>query len=384
MMANDKQFRIVYCTPALYMAGGVERVLTLKANYFADVFGYNITIILTEGKDKPLFYPLSEKIKVINLDVNFEELWTCSFLKKIYVYLKKQRIYKKKLTDELIRIHPDITISLLRREINFLTRIHDGSKKIGEMHINRANYRNFDKTQSNFIKLFFSKLWMNSLLSKLKQLNQLVVLTEMDKLAWEELDNVIAIPNPLPFSSPDKSAQSNKQVIVVGRYCHEKGYDYLLQAWAKVQMACPDWQLTVFGDGDRIVYEKMLDDLHIDRTRCILNGRTLDIQSEYVRSSLAVCSSRFEGFGLSIVEAMACGLPVVSFDCPWGPRSIISNNEDGVLVDNGNIEILAKYMILLMKDDVTRKTMAENAVKNVQRYKLEQIAQQWKLLFERL
>ena len=130
------------------------------------------------------------------------------------------------------------------------------------------------------------------------------------------------------------------------------------------------------------MYEKMLDDLHIDRTRCLLNGRTSDIQSEYVRSSLAVCCSRFEGFGLFIIEAMACGLPVVSFDCPWGPRSIISNNEDGVLVDNGNIEILAKYMILLMKDDVTRKTMAENAIKNVQRYKLEQIAQQWKLLFE--
>ena len=97
------------------MAGGVERVLTLKANYFVEHFDYDITIILTEGKGRPLFYPLSERINVINLDVNFEELWDCSFVKKIIIYLKKQRIYKKRLTAELIRIRPDITISLLRR-----------------------------------------------------------------------------------------------------------------------------------------------------------------------------------------------------------------------------------------------------------------------------
>ena len=142
-MSTDKCYKIVYCTPALYMAGGVERVLTLKANYFADKFDYDITIILTEGKGKPLFYPLSDKINIINLDINFEELWTCSFLKKIYIYIKKQRIFKKKLTAELMRIRPDITISLLRREINFFINIKDGSKKIGEIHVNRANYRNF-------------------------------------------------------------------------------------------------------------------------------------------------------------------------------------------------------------------------------------------------
>ena len=84
--------KIVYLTPALYMAGGVERVLTLKANYFAEHFGYDITIILTDGNGKPLFYPLSNKIQVINLNIGFEELWTCSFIKKILVYLNNSRI----------------------------------------------------------------------------------------------------------------------------------------------------------------------------------------------------------------------------------------------------------------------------------------------------
>lgn len=129
---NETPMRIVYCTPALYMAGGVERVLTLKANYFAEHFGYNITIILTEGKDKPLFYPLSSKVNIINLDIGFEELWNCTFAKKIFVYLRKQRLYKKKLRNELMQLRPDITVSLLRREINFITSIKD---EIGRAHV---------------------------------------------------------------------------------------------------------------------------------------------------------------------------------------------------------------------------------------------------------
>ena len=148
----DAPLKLVYLTPALYMAGGVERVLTLKANYFAEHFGYDVTIVLTEGKGKPLFYPLSDKIKIINLDINFEELWTCSFVKKIIVYLKKQRQYKQKLSAILMDIRADITISLLRREINFINDIPDGSRKIGELHVNRANYRNFEANESNLVK----------------------------------------------------------------------------------------------------------------------------------------------------------------------------------------------------------------------------------------
>lgn len=381
---DGKRYKIVYCTPALYMAGGVERVLTLKVNYFAEQFGYDITIILTEGKNTPFFYPLSEKVKVINLNIGFEELWSCTFIKKLFIYLKKQRQYKKLLTRELLRIRPDITISLLRREINFLNEVKDGSKKVGEIHINRANYRNFNKSQTNVLKDLFAKYWMHNLVSKLKCLDRLVVLTENDKKAWIELNNVEVIPNPLSFNPSTTSSQTEKRVIAVGRYCHEKGYDYLLQAWAKVQYVCPDWQLVIFGDGNRKEYEQMIINLQIDSTRCILNGRTSDIQSEYLKSSLAVCSSRFEGFGLSIVEAMSCGLPVVSFDCPWGPRSIISNYEDGILVEKENTSKLAECMISLIQNKEKRILMSRTAVKNVQRFDIQHIAQKWKSLFEEI
>lgn len=378
----SKQFRIVYCTPALYFAGGMERVLTMKANYFAEHFGYDVTIILTDGKEKPIFYPLSDKVKVINLDIGFEELWTCSFLKKIFFYLKKQHLYKKLLNRELMRIRPDITVSMLRREINFINDIQDGSKKIGEIHINRANFRNFEG--NNALKNLFSKFWMNSLLSKLQRLDRFVVLTEKDKEAWVELKNVCVIPNPLSFTSTRRSTLSEKRIIAVGRYCHEKGYDLLLKAWVIVQNRTTDWRLEIFGEGDRTQYEEMVDTLNLDRHRCILNGRSSKIQDEFLNSSLSVCSSKFEGFGLVITEAMACGLPVVSFDCPWGPRAIISDGEDGMLVENGNVDKLAEALVLMIQNPKQRKAMADKAIENVQRFSIDQIAGQWKSLFESL
>ena len=381
MPETTSKLKIVCLTPALYMAGGVERVLTLKANYFAEHFGYDISIILTEGKDKPLFYPLSEKVRIINLNIGFEELWTCSFLKKIVVYLKKQRQYRKMVEQELMRLRPDITISLLRREINFLTSIKDGSKKIGELHVNRANYRNYNTEKVGLIKRLFARWWSYSLLQKLRKLDRLVVLTEKDREAWTELDNVVALPDPLPFVPSSVSPLSKKRVVAIARYSHEKGIDLLLKAWAIAEKKVEDWQLEIFGDGDKTSFEQLIDTLGIDRTRCWLNGRTDDVEQEYLNSSLFVLSSRFEGFGMVIVEAMACGLPVVAFDCPCGPRSIISDGEDGLLVENGNVEALADALSRLMGDEVLRQSMAEKAIVNVKRFEIETIANQWLHVF---
>lgn len=381
---GSRQYKIVFCTPALYMAGGVERVLTLKANYFAEHFGYNVTIILTEGKDKPLFYPLSDKVKVVNLNIGFEELWTCSFIKKIFVYLKKQRIYKELLKQELMRIRPDITISLLRREINFLNSIKDGSKKVGELHVNRSNYRNFEQDDTNFLKNLFSQLWMSNLVSNLKRLDKFVVLTEEDHQNWPELDNVVVIPDPLTFSSSTYSPLTEKRVIAVGRYVYQKGFDLLLKSWAIVEKKCPDWMLTIIGQGERLQYDTLIDELNLDRKRCKLLGPTERIQKEYISSSFLVMSSRFEGFGMVLVEAMSCGLPVISFDCPCGPKDIIQNHIDGILVEKGNIEKLAEAIIWMIQHPEKCKVMATKAVDNVQRFKIGQIAEQWKSLFESL
>jgi len=381
---ENNTYSIVYCTPALYMAGGVERVLTLKANYFVEHFGYDITIILTEGKDKPLYYPLSDKVKVINLDINFEELWTCSFCKKILLYLQKQYQFKKKLTAELVRIRPDITVSLLRREINFITKIKDGSKKIGELHVNRANYRNFEAGESNFVKRLFSKFWMRSLVMHLKELDRFVVLTEEDKLNWKELEHVDVIPDPLAFQTDMVSQLNSKRVIAVGRYVYQKGFDLLLRAWAKVERKRSDWEIVIYGQGNREPYENLIDQLGLDRSRCHLYGPTNDIMREYLNSSIFVFSSRFEGFGMVLIEAMACGLPCVSFDCPCGPKDIISDQQDGLLVPNGDINKMADKLTGLMTHSNDIERMSKAALKKAESYSIDTISQRWKKMFDTL
>lgn len=381
---KQRPLKIVYLTPALYMAGGVERVLTLKANYFVEHFGYDITIILTEGKDKPLAYTLSDKIKVVNLDVNFEELWTCSFLKKVFVYLRKQRQYKRKLKAELMRIRPDITDTLLRREINFITQIKDGSKKIGELHVNRANYRNFEANDTNWVKQLFAKYWMRNLISHLKQLDKFIVLTEEDKSAWTELDNVVAIHNPVSFKPVSVSPLTEKRMIAVGRYAYQKGFDMLLRAWKKVETQCPDWKLVVYGDGDRAPYQQLLEELGIDANRCHLNAPTNQIQQEYVNSSIFVVSSRFEGLSMALLEASACGLPIVSFACPCGPRDLITDGVDGLLVEKENVDALADSLVKVMSSAELRKAMGSAILTKAELFKIEHIATQWKQLFESL
>ncbi len=384
MPETANKLKLVYITPALYMAGGVERVLTLKANYFAEHFGFDITIILTEGKGKPLFYPLSETIKVVNLDVNFEELWDCSFVKKCFVYLKKQREYKRKLTAELMRIRPDVTDSLLRREINFITGIRDGSKKIGELHVNRFNYRNFEANDTNWLKDLFAKFWMRNLVSALKKLDRFVVLTEEDKQSWTELDNVVSIYNPVSFTNMMVTPLVNKRVIAVGRYAYQKGYDLLLQAWKLVESQCLDWELVVFGDGDRTEYERQMCNLGIDSTRCHLNGPTNQIQIEYTNSSVFVVSSRFEGLSMALLEAVASGLPIVSFACPCGPLDIITDGVDGLLVEKENVKDLADSLVKVMSSSELRQKMSAAIQKKAETFRIENIAAQWKQLFESL
>lgn len=381
---SEKKYKIVYCTPSLYTAGGVERVLTLKANYFAESFGYDVTIITTDGNDKPSFFPLSDKVNVINLEINYDELWHRSFIMRVFLYLLKQRKYKLLLSKELYRIHPDITISTLRREINFINDISDGSKKVGEIHINRAHYRNFTPNRSNFFRRLFAKCWMHGLVDKVKRLDRFVVLTEYDRQAWQEISGVEVIPNPLPFYPDLNRCVRQKRIIVVGRYFNEKGYDLLLQAWAKIELVDKEWVLDIYGDGNKAYYERIAMGLGLDKKRCRLNDKISDVQAEYMKSSLFVCSSRFEGFGMGIIEAMACGLPVVAFDCLWGPRSIIRNGEDGLLVERGNVDKLANVILSLIQAPDLLLKMGRSARKNVRRFDIKLIAEKWEILFDDL
>jgi glycosyltransferase involved in cell wall biosynthesis len=223
---------------------------------------------------------------------------------------------------------------------------------------------------------------MYGLVKKIKKLDRFVVLTEYDRQAWQDIPRVDVIPNPLPFYPGINDKPRRKRVIAVGRYFDEKGYDMLLRAWAIVEKECKEWELDIYGDGNKTYYEKLSSSLGLDKRRFRLNGSVSNVQDEYLDSSVFVCTSRFEGFGMGIIEAMACGLPVVAFDCLWGPRSIISNGEDGVLVENGNVEKFAEAILSLINNPEKLLMMSNNAHKNVWRFNIEGIALKWKKLFD--
>ena len=381
---NQRKYKICYCAPAIYSAGGVERVVSVKASFFAEVYHYDVTIIVTEGKKRDCFFPLSDKVKVVNLNLGFEELWKVPFIKKVFLYLKKQYKYRRMLRVELLRIQPDITISVLRREINFINSIPDGSHKIGELHVNRSNYRNFTSRDSNFVKRLFARFWMNDLLKHLQKLDRMVVLTEDAKKDWPELSNVTLIPDPIPFKVDQVSTLSSKRVVSIGRYAYEKGNDLLLKAWAKVEKSCKDWSLDIYGMGNQAPYRALMLELGIDETRCHLHGSLTDVKDAYLNSSVFTLPSRFEGFGLVIIEAMACGVPVVAFDCENGPRNIITNNYNGILVKPFQVDDYAESLLRLMHDDQLRAQMGNRACESSKRYAIDTIALQWKGLFDEL
>lgn len=381
---KDVKYRIVFCTPALYSAGGVERIVAVKANYFSMQLGYNVTIIVTEGKGNDSFFPISNQVNIINYKLDFEELWRLPFWKKVIVYLIKQRKFKKLLNADLMRIRPDFTISTLRREINFLTEINDGSCKIGELHVNRSNYRTFDDRHSNVIKRIFAFLWSKSLIKQLRQLDRMVVLTDSALRDWQELNNIVKIPDALPFKIDNKSKLNSKRIISIGRYAYDKGNDLLLRAWSIIEKEFADWTLDIYGNGDKEPYQDLIRELGIDNDRCHLYGPIHDVIKEYLSSSIFLLPSRFEGFGLVIIESMACGVPVVSFDCENGPRSIIIDGENGYLVPPFDINAYAEKVMYLMRNEELRKRLGSNALKSASQYDIDKVGFQWEQLFDEL
>ena len=357
-------------------------VMTRKVNWLARHTDYDLHVVLTERPDLPPFYKLDDRVQVVNFDIGFDRLDTMPKLRKLLLYSRMQRRYKQQLTNYLMQVGADIVVSALRRDINFLTSIPDGSSKIGELHFARTSYRVFS---SRLLPPALCKLitrhWQQQLISKLKQLSAFVVLTNEDAANWHEVEHVTVIPNSIrefPASSADPEA---KRVIAAGRYTYQKGFDLLLQAWSQLESRHHDWQLHVYGSGDPAPYQAIADRLGL--TNVTLHAATNDLQAEMLKNSIFAFSSRYEGFGLVLAEAMSCGLACVSFACPCGPTDIIDRDGiNGLLVQQSDVEGMASALDRLMADTDLRSAIAHESLRTAQRYTENTVMQKWIALFE--
>lgn len=188
----------------------------------------------------------------------------------------------------------------------------------------------------------------------------------------------------LTFLTPKREFLPGKRIISIGRYSEQKGYDRLIEAWIKVNRKHPDWHIRIYGEGqDRNSLQELIEKHHIENSFSLCPP-TKNIQEKYLESSIYVMSSRFEGLPMALLEAMACGVPCISFDCPYGPAEIITPEEDGILVKNGNTDELADAICRLIEDTDKRIRMGKQAQKNIQRYLREEVMKLWDELFNTL
>ncbi len=372
--------KIIYCIAGTCHSGGMERVLANKANYLTG-HGYEVVIVTTDQQGLPPFFPLAEQIRCIDLGINYEENNGKSFANKLLHYPLKQYRHQKRLAAILKREKPDITVSMFCNDAGFITRINDGSKKVLEIHFSK-----FKRLQYNRKGLWrLADLWRSKQDEKtVRRFDKFVVLTEEDKGYWGNLPNITVIPNANTFATSQAAALENKKVIAIGRYTYQKGFERLIEAWNILSPGFPGWKLDIIGNGEeRDKLQDLIHAYHLDG-QVTLVSPTKSIDKVYLDASLLAMSSRYEGLPMVLLEAQAFGLPIVSFACKCGPKDIVANGETGFLVEENDIEGLARQLVKVMKDKNLRKQMGRKAKEASLRYAEDAVMAKWTALFDSL
>jgi glycosyltransferase involved in cell wall biosynthesis len=378
--------KLLYCIPALYNSGGMERVLSTKLNYFSTIKDLEILVITTEQMGKPFFFDIDVSVKFIHLDINFLDAFDYSLIKKYLIYNQKLSKYKKLLQKVILDNKIDICISLCGKEIEFLPDLEIPCKKIAEIHFT-LNYRELFLKSKNKVNIFWrtiGRFRTKQLISSISKFDKFIVLTQQDKNLLN-LPNVQCIYNPNPFKGERETLKLNsKKVISLGSLIDVKGYDMLIKAWNLVNLQHKDWVLNIFGEGENRTDLELLINVNQLVDKVNLCGQTTDVKSEYEQSSIYVMSSRYEGLPMVLIEAMSCGLPIVSFDCDCGPRELVTDGVDGILVEANNIQALADSLSKLIENENLRIEMGDNALVKSKQFSINQIMPQWLALFDEL
>lgn len=371
--------KILYQIHSTYNPGGMERVLLNKVRYFVEEKGWEVVVVTTDQHSRPSFYPFPEGVRMIDLGVNYSDDNGKPFHKKLLGYFRRRLEHRKRLAALLEQERPDIVDCFYPGESSFVPSLKDGSRKVMELHQSKLFHYQYNR--SGLMGLADKvRAWMDERL--VRKFDRFVVLTQEDMQMWGEMPGVRVIPNAANFIAEKYSDCSAKRVIAVGRLDYQKSFDRLIQVWEKVHQKMPDWRLDIFGQGEwQGMLHGMIDERGLQET-VKLNGPTKNIGQEYSESSMIVMSSHYEGFPMVMIEAMACGLPAVSFDFKCGPKDIIKEGENGLVVSDGDIDGFAEAIVTLMRDDELRRKMGENAKRVVETFSEAKVMDKWVRLYE--
>lgn len=372
--------KIVYCLNSIRYLGGIQRVTIQKVNALAEIEGNEIFVAVSDNKGGVLVEPLSAKVHLVDLDINYYSDDWKSRWNVIKGVIVKRRLHKKRLATLLEEIQPDIVVSVGQSEKNFLPEIKGKWKTVREFHFLKDYRRRQAKGLFAKAMAYIGDFYDFQI--KIKAYDRIVVLTEEDlQTNWKGYDNVSVIPNACTADGTEVSQLNNSRIISVGRLEYQKNFSSLIRSFAKISNKFPNWTLEIVGEGSQ---RKLLTDLIAElglQERVMLSGYSDNVPEKMRNSTIFAMTSVFEGFGMVIVEAMACGLPVVSYACPCGPKDIINDGIDGFLVDVDDEEALSNRIAQLIMDEELRKKISVNALVRYKDYSMKNISDMWMKLF---
>ncbi len=368
--------KIVYTIAGTYRPAGMERILTDKANYLATK-GYNITIVTTEQKGRPDAFPLNQAIRREDLAIGYEDNNGRSFLSKVLSHPFKKFNHRKKLGKLLEQIRPNVTISMFCGDESFLPNLKFAGKTILEVHFSR--FKRIQYGRKGFWALA-DKYRSRQDIRIIHRFNHFVALTQEDLGYWGNPANGTVIPNFISRFPTTPSSLESKTVLAVGRYDYQKGFERLISAWKKVCSNLPEghgWMLKIVGDGplkDSLKRQIAEDGL---QGFAVVGESASDMDAVYRNASVYALSSRYEGLPMVLLEAQSYGLPIVAFDCKCGPKDVVTDGKDGLLIKEGDVEGLSGALLKLINNGELLKTMGHNALEASKRWNRESAMERW-------
>lgn len=365
--------KIVYLYPSLAIWGGIERILVDKMNYLVHYEDYEVYMITSDQGQHPIPYNLDERIHFMDLNIRFHSRYQYKIWRRLIEYRRLSRKYHDQLCNLFKEIEPDVIVCTSAQNIRPLLQIKDNIPLMVESHVNFSH----PDTWIHRLQTRINNYWIG-------RAEAVVTLTNGDAENWSRVSkNVHVIPNVVNLNDTNQYSDcTEKRVLFVGRFEEQKSIGELFAIWKLVHPQLPDWQLDLYGEGTLWNhYKQEADTLNIN---IVVHEPTRQIMDVYRSSSILVLTSLYEPFGLVIPEAMSCGLPVVSFDSPYGPATVLTDREEGFLIPNRDQQVFANRLGLLMSDLDLRQQMGMKAIISSQRFSADKIMPMWKELFEHL